>query len=202
MRDTACNPEWPLSLYRFTQRPMAVNTFHQHFFAGPCVPTVVPFASIRAVFFHVPRRFKKPGYAPSHMHTPETRQKFVERRAQGWSYARIGTELGVAKSTLVEWSRQLRFELQNRRALELDDLQERLLGPRQHRAAQLAQKLSRVEDELSRRDLAGVSTARLFTLADALRRQIERETSGLPFVTPVKDIPAEEYVEEVQEWQP
>jgi hypothetical protein len=71
------------------------------------------------------------------MHTPEIRQKFVERRAQGWSYARIGTELGVAKSTLVEWSRQLRFELQNRRALELDDLQERLLGPRQHRAAQL-----------------------------------------------------------------
>jgi transposase-like protein len=43
------------------------------------------------------------------MHTPETRQKFVERRAQGWSLVRLASELGVARSTLIEWSRQLRF---------------------------------------------------------------------------------------------
>jgi transposase-like protein len=43
------------------------------------------------------------------MYTPETRQKFIERRAQGWSFVRISSELGVARSTLIEWSRQLRF---------------------------------------------------------------------------------------------
>lgn len=136
------------------------------------------------------------------MHTPEVRQKFVERRAQGWSLVRIAAELGVARSTLIEWSRQLRFQLQNQLAIELDELQNRLLGPRQHRATVLAEKLAAVEAELKKRDLSQVPTTHLFTLAAALRRQIVQETAGIKFVAPVKDIPADEYVEEVQEWKP
>ena len=136
------------------------------------------------------------------MHSPETRQKFVERRADGWTLARISTELGVARSTLIEWSRQLRFEIQNRRAVELEAVQERLLGTRAQRANQLSEKLARVESELRQRNLTQISTGRLFTLADSLRHQIERETASTPFVIPVKLIPKEEYVEEVQEWNP
>ena len=133
------------------------------------------------------------------MHTPETQQKFVERRAQEWTYARISTELGVAKSTLIEWSRKFRFEINNRKALELDELHNRVLGSRQQRVSVLSEKLSRVEEELRKRNLADVSTARLYSLADALRRQIERETSQISFVIPVSAIPNEEYVEQVQE---
>jgi hypothetical protein len=136
------------------------------------------------------------------MHTPETRQKFVERRAQGWSLIRISSELGVARSTLIEWSRQLRFDIQNQLAIELDDLRNRLLGPRQARASGLAEKLARVEEELRKRDLATLSTRSLFSLSRALRREIERETGDLPFAIPVKDIPNEEYIEQIQEWKP
>jgi len=136
------------------------------------------------------------------MHTPETRQKFVERRAQGWSLVRIASELGVARSTLIEWSRQLRFEIQNQLAIELDDLRNRLLGSCQSRASGLAEKLARVEAELKNRDLATLSTQRLFSLSLALRREIERETGDVRFVTPVKDIPGGEYIEHVQEWKP
>jgi transcriptional regulator with XRE-family HTH domain len=135
------------------------------------------------------------------MHTPETQQKFVERRAQGWTYARIASELGVAKSTLIEWSRKFRFDLQNRCTLELDELRDRVLGSRQTRVSRLTERLARIETELSQRSLADVSTARLFALAEQLRRQIERETADLGFVSPVKDIPGEEYVEEVQQWK-
>jgi hypothetical protein len=135
------------------------------------------------------------------VHSPETRQKFVERRAQGWSLVRIAAELGVARSTLIEWSRQLRFDIQNQLAIELDDLRDRLLGPRSARASGLAEKLAHVENELRKRDLATLSTQRLFSLSLALRREIERGTDGVHFVTPVKDIPGAEYVEQVQEWQ-
>ncbi len=45
------------------------------------------------------------------MHTPEIRQKLVERRARCWGFVRMDSERGVANSTLIEWSRQLRFEL-------------------------------------------------------------------------------------------
>ena len=136
------------------------------------------------------------------MQTPEIRQKFVERRAQGWSFVRIAAELGVAKTTLVEWSRQLRFELQNQTAIEMDDLKNRLLGHRQHRATVLAEKLAAVEAELRQRSLSSVSTQGLYALSVSLQRQVESAIGDLSFVSPVKEIPGDEYVEEVQQWKP
>lgn len=136
------------------------------------------------------------------MKDQETVQKFIDLRAQGWSFVRMASELGVAKSTLTEWSRKFRFNIQNRRALVLDDLQDRVLGTVQSRVAGLAEKLGRVENELRQRGLTEVSTPQLFSLAASLRRQIERETGPIRLVTPTNAIPQEEYVDEVQEWNP
>jgi len=136
------------------------------------------------------------------MHTPEIRQKFIERRAHGWTLVRIASELCVAKSTLIEWSRQLRFELQNQCALELDDLQNRLLGPTQQRATALAERLAAVETELRKRDLSQLSTPHLYALSASLRRQIEQTIGDIRFASAIKDIPSGEYVEEFQEWKP
>src|SRR6266550_1873684 len=136
------------------------------------------------------------------MKDQEMVQKFIELRSQGWSFVRMAAELGVAKSTLTEWSRKFRFDIHNRRALVLDDLQDRVLGTVQSRVAGLAEKLGRVEQELKQRGLTGLSTSQLFSLAASLRRQIERETGPIRLVTPTNAIPKEEYVEEVQEWQP
>src|SRR6476659_2911983 len=109
------------------------------------------------------------------MKDQDTVQKFIEFRAQGWSFARIATELSVAKSTLIDWSRKFRFEIQNRRALALDELHNRVLGNVQHRVGGLTEKLSKVEEELRKRSLAELSTPQLFALSNSLRRQIERE---------------------------
>src|SRR6478736_8608039 len=107
------------------------------------------------------------------MKDQETVEKFIELRAQGWSFVRIAAELGVAKSTLTEWSRKFRFEIHNRRALVLDDLQDRILGTVQSRVGGLAEKLSQVENELRQRGLNEVSTSQLYSMAASLRRQIE-----------------------------
>jgi hypothetical protein len=136
------------------------------------------------------------------MKDQETVQKFIELRAQGWSFVRIAAELGAAKSTLTEWSRKFRFEIHNRRALVLDDLQDRILGTVQSRVAGLAEKLGKVENELRQRDLKQLSTSQLYSLSASLRRQIERETGPIRMVTPTDAIPKEEYVDEVQEWNP
>ena len=136
------------------------------------------------------------------MKDQETVQKFIEHRAQNWSFVRIAAELGVAKSTLTEWSRKFRFEIHNRRALVLDDLHDRVLGTVQSRVAGLAEKLSKVENELRQRGLSEVPTAQLYSIAASLRRQIERETGPIRLVTPTNAIPRDEYVEEVQEWNP
>jgi hypothetical protein len=136
------------------------------------------------------------------MKDQEVVNKFIELRANGRSFTRIAGELGVAKSTLVEWSRKFRFEIHNRRALAIEDLQDRTLGTVQHRVSGLAEKLGKVEEELRQRGLKEMSTAQLYSLAASLRRQIERETGPIRLVTPSRDIPKEEYVEEIQEWSP
>ena len=136
------------------------------------------------------------------MKDQEVVNKFIELRANGWSFTRIAAELGVAKTTLVDWSRKLRFDIHNRRALAIEDLHDRTLGTVQHRVAGLAEKLARVEEELRQRGLKEMSTGQLYALAASLRRQIERETGPIRLVTPTNAIPKEEYVEEVQEWNP
>ena len=136
------------------------------------------------------------------MKDQETVQKFIDLRAQGWSFARIATELGVAKSTLTEWSRKFRFEINNRRAIELDDLLDRSLGSVQSRVAALSEKLAWTENELRQRSLTDVSTQQLYAIAASLRRQIERETGPIRLVTATNAIPKDEYVEEIQEWTP
>jgi hypothetical protein len=136
------------------------------------------------------------------MKDQETMDKFIEFRAQGRSFVRIASDLGVAKSTLTEWSRKFRFEIHNRRALVLDDLQDRILGTVQSRVSALAEKLGKVENELRQRGLAEVSTPQLYSLAASLRRQIARETGPIRLVTPTNAIPKDEYVEEIQEWNP
>jgi transposase len=136
------------------------------------------------------------------MKDQETQQRFILMRAQGRSFARLAQDLNVSRGTLINWSRKFRFEIQNLRAIELEALQEQLLATREQRARMLGDELRRVEEELKKRNLADLSTASLHGLARSLRRQIERETGGMEFTSPLKEIPDEEYHEQVQHWTP
>src|SRR5437879_5539912 len=106
------------------------------------------------------------------MHTPETFQRFIELRAQGWTYARLMTELNVTKPTLIAWNRKHQFEIQNLRAIELEALRNKWLASTSERVNSLGDQLHRVETELARRDLAALSTPQLMSAARNLRRQI------------------------------
>ena len=74
----------------------------------------------------------------------ETQQRFVLLRSQGWSFARIATELSVAKGTLINWSRKFQFEITNQRAIELEALQEQLVATREIRARACGEQLKRI----------------------------------------------------------
>ena len=136
------------------------------------------------------------------MHDVQVQQRFVQLRSQGWSFARIATELNVSKQTLITWSRKFQFEIQNARTIELEALQDQLISTRELRARKLAEQLQEVEAELAKRDLSEVPTGRLYSLADSLRRQILRETGQVRFTSPIREIPDDEYCEQVQDWAP
>ena len=134
------------------------------------------------------------------MHEPQTVQRFIELRAQGWTYARLMTELNVSKPTLIAWSRKHQFEIQNLKAIELEALRDKWLASTSDRVNGLGEQLQRVETELARRNLEDLTTPQLFSVARTLRRQIEQATGPVQFTVPVAEIPANEYHEQVQDW--
>ena len=135
------------------------------------------------------------------MYSPETVQRFIDLRAQGWTYARLMAELNVTKPTLIAWSRKHQFDIQNLRAIELEALRDKWLASTTERVNALGEQLRRIETELSSRDLAGLSTPQLMAAARTLRRQIEQATGLTEFTLPLEEIPAAEQHEQVQDWK-
>jgi hypothetical protein len=136
------------------------------------------------------------------MKDQETMQRFIELRSHGWSFARIAAELNVSKPTLIAWSRKFQFDIQNQRAIELEALRDEVISTCEARARALGEQLRQVEAELAKRSVADLPTARLYSLADSLRRQIMRETGPMQFSTPVDKIPNDDYVSQAQDWKP
>ena len=59
------------------------------------------------------------------METLKVKENFIELRAKGWSFDKIAKELGKAKQTLIDWSKELEDEIANLKALELEALYEK-----------------------------------------------------------------------------
>jgi orotate phosphoribosyltransferase-like protein len=108
------------------------------------------------------------------MHSTDTKNRFLELRAQGWSLARIADHLNVSKRTLVDWNQHSQTELRILRSVELEALHEKLLASHEAELTQLTVHLKRIEDELNKRELQFVSTENLFRLAGQLRQQLQQ----------------------------
>ncbi len=135
------------------------------------------------------------------MHDDTTVQRFIELRAQGWTYARLMTELNVTKPTLIAWSRKHQFQIQNLKTIELEALSDKWLDSVTDRVNGLGEQLRKVEAAIRQRDVGALSTQQLYALARSLRRQISQTTGSVTFTVPLGEIPAAEYHEQVQDWQ-
>jgi len=98
------------------------------------------------------------------MVTIETKERFMELRAKGWSFDKIAKELGKAKQTLIDWSKELQDEIANRKALELEALYERHYLLTEAKINKYGAILSKITTELEERDFKNVSTGRLLEL--------------------------------------
>ena len=135
------------------------------------------------------------------MHDEQTVQRFIQLRSQGWPFARIATELNVSKPTLINWSRKHQFQIQNLRAVELEALADKWLAPVSDRLNSLGEQLCKVEAELATRDVKGLLTPQLYSVARNLRRQIQQTAGPVQFTSPVRELPEDEYHEQVQDWK-
>ena len=132
----------------------------------------------------------------------ETIKRFIELRAQGWTFDRLVGELNVSKPTLIAHSRKYQFEIQNLKAIELEALSHKWLASTTDRVNALGQQLRKIEEELAKRDAAELKTPQLYSLARSLRSQIQQAIGPMQFSTPISEIPSEEFTGTVPDWQP
>lgn len=94
----------------------------------------------------------------------EIQNQFVELRAKGNSYDNIAKTLGVSKSTLLSWSKDLSMAIDNERNVAMDAIYEKHKLAKQHQMEMLGIQLNKVREELEKRDLAEVSTDKLVAM--------------------------------------
>ncbi len=98
------------------------------------------------------------------METLDIKERFIELRAKGWSFDKIAKELGKAKQTLIDWSKDLQDEIANRKATELEALYETYYLLKEAKIKKYGAILSKITNELERRDFNNVPTGRLLEL--------------------------------------
>ncbi len=105
----------------------------------------------------------------------EIKSQFVDLRAKGWSYRRIAKRLKVSKSTLANWSQELKQEIASLRAIELEALQEQYFLLREGRIKLLGGLLKKLLKEAMSRDLATLPTDKLLELLLKYEEALQEE---------------------------
>lgn len=105
----------------------------------------------------------------------EIKSQFVDLRAKGWSYRRIARRLKVSKSTLANWSQELKEEIASLKAIELEALQEQYFLLREGRIKLLGGLLKKLQKEALSRDLSTVSTDKLLELLLKYQEALQEE---------------------------
>jgi hypothetical protein len=105
----------------------------------------------------------------------ETKERFIELRAKGWSFDKIAKETGKAKQTLIDWSKELQNEIANRKASELEALYETYYLMRENRLQTFGAMLTKIKEEVDRRNLSDVPTDKLLELLLKYNSQVKEE---------------------------
>lgn len=129
------------------------------------------------------------------MATIETKERFIELRAKGWSFDRIAKDIGKAKQTLIDWSKELQGEIANSKAIETEIILEKYHLLKQHRVKTFASILTKLQKEVESRDLSEVETHKLLELYLKYNIQMKAELTEPTYKS------SEEIEEEKQEKQ-
>ncbi len=113
------------------------------------------------------------------------RKRFIKLRAQGMSLAKIAKKIGVSRQTLANWEKTHEEEIWRIHSMELDALEEEYWMKKHGRIELIGTMLRRVKEELERRDLSDVPTAKLFEL----ELKLIPELKTLFSITPVMSEP-------------
>lgn len=111
------------------------------------------------------------------------KQEFIKLRAEGLSYRKIETQIGVSRTTCARWETALKEQIAAFRAEQLTALYEEYSITRESRIKKLGTILNRLESEISRTDLSEVPADKLIELYLKYSKTLEED-----YIVPNKPI--------------
>jgi hypothetical protein len=131
------------------------------------------------------------------MKTQEEIQKFIQLRAQGYSFDKIAKKMKISKSTLLKWSRKYALEIANARSCGLEALRQRYCLSPEAKVQMWGYIVDELMAEIADRRLgrlANVTTERLFNMLMKAQEKLEKSYVEPLFIS-------EEEIEEYHQLQ-
>jgi hypothetical protein len=117
--------------------------------------------------------------------TIEKTEQFIELRAKGMSFSKISDELDVSKPILIQWARDMRVEILNKRAFEIEALHDKYLLTKEKELERLSALLENVESAIDKSDLSKLTAKELFEIRDKLITRMSAERTEFKFTEKV-----------------
>ncbi|MEK4067589.1 hypothetical protein [Peribacillus sp. FSL R5-0717] len=133
----------------------------------------------------------------------DQKDKFIGLRAKEVPYEQIALQLGVSKPTLIKWGKDMEIEISNRRALELEALQDKYYVSKKKRVEFFGEQLNRLYAELQERDLAEIPTEKLLDLTMKTMASLKQEETSISLKEKksMEDSLMDSFDETVVEWR-
>jgi len=111
----------------------------------------------------------------------ETKERFLELLAKGLPLAKIAAEIKVSKTTLVNWEGDLKEQIDNLRAMELEAMYDKYHLSTRKKVEFFGDILSRIQRELETRELSEIPTEKLFAMYAHFYREAQHALPELTF---------------------
>lgn len=116
------------------------------------------------------------------MKTVVDKERFIELRAEGRSYADIAEEMKTSKPTLLDMGKELQREVANARTLRMEELFEKYAVAKAKRIEVFGKRLEAILAELDKRPLTDIPTGVLLKLALDYGDRMKTEVEPLEYI--------------------
>jgi transposase len=117
------------------------------------------------------------------MKSMSEKQKFIEMRAQGFSFDKIAKELGISKPTVLKWSQEYGKEIANLTYFQLEATLAQFRLEKGSRVESMATLLNKALEELRSRSLEDLSTKELLSMIHQTSERLQSELSEVRYIT-------------------
>ena len=117
------------------------------------------------------------------MKDQETKEKFIQLRAEGRSFDSIAKELNTSKPTLIKWSRELEREINNAKYFVAQNIMQQFKITKQEHLKYLTKELEKIYEALGQKDYKELPVKDLILLKEKFEEDLKKELSGVEYRT-------------------